>query len=137
MSEASEVGKGAAVRGNTDHGDARRIRICIVDDHPAVLVGLRSMLSCNDEFDVVGTFSSGAALLHAAKELLPDVLLLDLRMPGLGGPQCLAPVATGGQRHVCCSSPASRWTRRSFMHWMRVRTGLCGRVPRRRRLIMR
>ncbi len=68
------------------------IRICIVDDHPAVLVGLRSMLSSNDQFVVVGTFSNASALLAAQADLSPDVVLLDLRMPGLHGPECIAPV---------------------------------------------
>ena len=91
MSGNSEADRHA--QNATDGGvDVRRIRICIVDDHPAVLVGLRSMLSSNDQFMVVGTFSSGAALLTAHDDLLPDVLLLDLRMPGLRGLECIAPV---------------------------------------------
>ena len=86
-----EAGRQRPVRSGTDV-EAERIRICIVDDHPAVLVGLCSMLSCNDQFQVVGTFSSGTALLDAPDDLLPDVLLLDLRMPGLRGVQCIAPI---------------------------------------------
>ena len=69
-----------------------QIRICIVDDHPAVLVGLRSMLSSDDHFLVVGTFSNASALLDAPADLSPMVVLLDLRMPGLRGSQCIEPI---------------------------------------------
>ena len=61
------------------------IRILIVDDHPVVRDGLRGMLASDPDFDVVGDASDGADALSMAEALGPDVILMDLRMPGLGG----------------------------------------------------
>jgi DNA-binding NarL/FixJ family response regulator len=61
------------------------IRILIVDDHPVVRDGLRGMLSRDPDFEVVGEAEDGRAALTAAETLEPDVILMDLRMPGMGG----------------------------------------------------
>ena len=66
-----------------------RIAITIADDHPAVLLGLQSIVSANEHLHVVATFASGEALLNASAGLLPGVLLLDLRMPGKTGVECI------------------------------------------------
>lgn len=62
-----------------------QIRIFIVDDHPVVRAGLTSMLGTRQEIDVVATASSGDAALEALETTAADVMLLDLRMPGLSG----------------------------------------------------
>ena len=61
------------------------IRLLIVDDHPVVRDGLRGMLASDPDFDVVGEASDGAEALSLAEQLRPDVILMDLRMPGVGG----------------------------------------------------
>jgi len=61
------------------------IRLLIVDDHPVVRDGLRGMLSSDPDFEVVGEASDGAEALAMAEARRPDVILMDLRMPGLGG----------------------------------------------------
>ena len=61
------------------------IRILIVDDHPVVQAGLTSMLNTNDGIEVVGSASSGLEALRMLAERNPDILLLDLRMPGMNG----------------------------------------------------
>ncbi|MFL5718614.1 MAG: response regulator [Chloroflexota bacterium] len=61
------------------------IRVLIVDDHPVVRDGLRGMLSSDSDFEVVGEASDGAEALTIAEAQRPDVILMDLRMPGLGG----------------------------------------------------
>ncbi len=61
------------------------IRILIVDDHPVVQAGLTSMLNTNDGIEVVGSASSGLEALRMVEERKPDILLLDLRMPGMNG----------------------------------------------------
>jgi DNA-binding NarL/FixJ family response regulator len=61
------------------------IRILIADDHPAFRQGLRAMLGSNDRFDVIGEAADGEQALRRAVELRPDVVLMDLRMPGLNG----------------------------------------------------
>ena len=70
--------------------EPKQIRVVIVDDHPAILMGLRSMLSEEDSIQVVATFESGEALEHAGADLRPEVVLLDLRMPGTRGVDCIA-----------------------------------------------
>ncbi len=61
------------------------IRIFIVDDHPVVLAGLTSMLSTQPDFEVIGSASSGEEALQMLRSCSPDILLLDLRMPGMNG----------------------------------------------------
>ncbi|MCA0904920.1 MULTISPECIES: response regulator transcription factor [Ruegeria] len=64
---------------------AESIRVLIVDDHPMVAEGIQSILESYDEIQVVGTLGSGQAAVDQAVDLAPDVILMDLNMPGLGG----------------------------------------------------
>ncbi|MFF1381079.1 response regulator [Streptomyces sp. NPDC058308] len=61
------------------------IRIVIADDHPVVREGLRAMLSAEADLDVVAEASSGPHAEALAAELRPDIVLMDLRMPGGAG----------------------------------------------------
>ena len=61
------------------------IRILLADDHPVVRDGLRGMLAGEDGFQVVGEAGSGAEAVALAATLRPDVVLMDLRMPGTDG----------------------------------------------------
>ena len=61
------------------------IRILIVDDHPVVRAGLSSMLATQPGIEVVGSASSGEEALAMVRRDMPDLLLLDLRMPGMSG----------------------------------------------------
>lgn len=61
------------------------IRLLIVDDHPVVRDGIRGMLSGDPGLAVVGEASDGAEALRVVDSLQPDVILMDLRMPGVGG----------------------------------------------------
>ena len=63
------------------------IRILLVDDHPVVRHGLRGMLDAEADLTVVGEASSGTAGVAAVRELLPDIVLMDLRMPDGDGVQ--------------------------------------------------
>ncbi len=64
---------------------AEGIRVVIVDDHPVVRQGLRSFLSTREGIDVVGEAGDGEAALVEVERLRPDVVLMDLVMPGGGG----------------------------------------------------
>jgi len=64
---------------------ADRIRVLVVDDHQVVRQGLRSFLDLQDDIEVVGEAADGDSGVAAAEELHPDVVLLDLRMPGSDG----------------------------------------------------
>lgn len=61
------------------------IRILVADDHPVVRDGLVAMLHSEPDFDVVGEAESGPEAVRLVQRLTPDVLLLDLEMPGLDG----------------------------------------------------
>ncbi|POX47284.1 response regulator transcription factor [Streptomyces sp. Ru72] len=60
------------------------IRIVLADDHPVVREGLRAMLSAEPDLEVVADASSGPQAEALAAELRPDIVLMDLRMPGEG-----------------------------------------------------
>ena len=61
------------------------LRIAIVDDHPMVAEGIQSILESYDDIEVVGTLNGGRAVIDALEALNPDVILMDLNMPDLGG----------------------------------------------------
>jgi two-component system NarL family response regulator len=61
------------------------IRVLVIDDHPVVRAGLTSMLGTQSELQVIGAASSGEEALDIIQRDRPDVVLLDLRMPGING----------------------------------------------------
>ena len=61
------------------------IRILIADDHPVFRFGLRALLEAQSDIVVVGEAESGAAAVQMAQSLRPDVVLMDINMPGLNG----------------------------------------------------
>lgn len=64
-----------------------KIRILIADDHSIVREGVRMILAGQDDFEVVGEASSGREALERARELQPDVVVMDISMPDLTGIQ--------------------------------------------------
>ncbi|AKG42114.1 response regulator transcription factor [Streptomyces sp. JH002] len=65
--------------------EQRPITLLIVDDHPVVRDGLRGMFATAPEFEVLGEAADGPTGVELARRLTPDVVLMDLRMPGGGG----------------------------------------------------
>lgn len=61
------------------------MRVYIVDDHPVTRDGLRSALSTSPDVEVVGEASSGEEAIDQVAEIAPDVVFMDVRMPGMGG----------------------------------------------------
>ena len=68
------------------------IRVLVVDDHDLFRTGLASLLSATDGIQVVGQASGGRMGVRLALELLPDVVLMDVRMPDLSGPEATAQI---------------------------------------------
>jgi DNA-binding NarL/FixJ family response regulator len=72
------------------------IRLLIVDDHPVVRDGLSGMFAADPGFEVLGQAEDGAAAIRQAVALRPDVILMDLRMPGLDGVTAITELARLG-----------------------------------------
>ena len=66
-----------------------RLKLLIVDDHELMLEGIRLALADSPDIEVVGSASSGSQVLPLVRQTSPDVVLLDLRMPGMDGLRCL------------------------------------------------
>src|SRR5437762_2750703 len=66
-------------------GDTKRLRVLIVDDHALFRRGLQMVLDGEPDIEVVGEAADGHQALDRAKELLPDVVLMDVRMPRRSG----------------------------------------------------
>jgi|SRR5947209_8880213 len=65
------------------------MKVLIADDHPLMLQGIRRALEASDDIDVVGEARSGEELLALVERRSPDLVLLDLHMPGLQGLECV------------------------------------------------
>jgi two-component system, NarL family, response regulator NreC len=76
------------------------VRVLLADDHPIVLHGLRRLLESKPDFLVVGETGDGLEVLPLAERTNPDVLIVDLMMPGLNGLEVI--------RQVCQRLPGSR-----------------------------
>ena len=61
------------------------IRLLIADDHPVFRYGLRTLLRAESECEVVGEATTGQEAIDQAAALQPDVILMDITMPGLNG----------------------------------------------------
>ncbi|MFO0708407.1 MAG: response regulator transcription factor [Sandaracinus sp.] len=77
-----------------------RVRVLLVEDHTIVREGLKAMLALESDLEVVGEASDGNAAVKLAKELTPDVVVMDLSLPGLNGVD-----ATGA---IVAACPATR-----------------------------
>ncbi|MFH9292707.1 response regulator [Streptomyces sp. NPDC017520] len=77
---------------------ARTISLVVVDDHPVVRDGLRGMFAAAPGFEVLGEAANGVDALAVVAGLDPDVVLMDLRMPGGGGVAAIAELTRRGAR---------------------------------------
>jgi len=88
-----------------------KIKVLLVDDHALFRVGMRRLLSFYDDFEVIGEAGDGEEAIHTAAEAVPDVILMDIDMPGGGGvsattsirtqcPNCRILLLTGHRRYV-------------------------------------
>lgn len=75
--------------GTVPRGPGGPIRVLLVDDHQVVRRGLRTFLEVQDDIEVVGEASDGAEGVARAEELAPDVVLMDVKMPGMDGIEAL------------------------------------------------
>jgi two-component system NarL family response regulator len=71
-------------------GPTKTIKVLIVDDHPVVRLGLRTMLESEEKISVTGMAGSAREAMAEVQKLQPDVVLMDLRMPEMEGPEAIA-----------------------------------------------
>ena len=84
------------------------IRILLADDHSIMRVGLASLLSREKDMIVVGEAETGEEAVAKARELKPDVVVMDLMMPGLSGAEATRQITnTGGTRSVASDTVVS------------------------------
>jgi DNA-binding NarL/FixJ family response regulator len=76
------------------------VRVLIVDDHPVVREGLRAVLASEPDITVVAECGSGEDAVLAAADLAPDVVLMDLRLPGLDGVTATRRIMAEGRSSV-------------------------------------
>lgn len=74
----------------------RTVRIVLADDHPIFRDGVKRLLDAEPGFHVVGEASDGGEAIRITRQLRPDVLLLDLTMPGVPGLEALKALAASG-----------------------------------------
>jgi DNA-binding NarL/FixJ family response regulator len=80
------------------------ISVLIVDDHPVVRQGLRALLEVQDDMTVAGEAGDGPAAISLAESLRPDIVLLDLKLPGMDGVAVLRPLRAAGLRVLVLTS---------------------------------
>ncbi len=76
------------------------IRVLLVDDHPVVRSGLAGLLGGEADIEVVGEADDGAQGVALAADLRPDLVLMDLRMPGMDGASATAAITSAGTARV-------------------------------------
>jgi DNA-binding NarL/FixJ family response regulator len=75
---------------------SEKIRILVADDHPMLREGLVAVLDTQQDFEIVGEAADGSEVVRLAERLNPDVLLLDLEMPGVDGVAALEKLRSAG-----------------------------------------
>ncbi|SFF83356.1 DNA-binding response regulator, NarL/FixJ family, contains REC and HTH domains [Actinoplanes philippinensis] len=76
------------------------IRVLVADDHAAIRAGMRLMLEQADDIEVVGEAADGAVAVRQTAALRPDVVLMDIRMPGTDGIRATREITTSGLADV-------------------------------------
>jgi DNA-binding NarL/FixJ family response regulator len=107
--------------------DSDKIRVLIVDDHPLFRDGMHGLLDSVSETDVVGEATSGEEAITLAESLQPDVILMDIKMPGMNGLQAM--------REILNTSPHIRILIVSMLEdddsiFAAMRAGARGYVPK-------
>ena len=110
-------------------------RVLIVDDQALARVGLRKILEGETDTEVVGEAIDGQLALVAARRLRPDVVLMDIRMPGLDGIESTRRIVRRPARHARSGAypPPSGLTSTSSRPSAPARAASCWKTPRRRR----
>lgn len=80
--------------------DAAIVRVLVVDDEPLIRSGFRFVLGVQTTIEVIGEAADGAAAVEFVRAHRPDVVLMDVRMPGVGGPEATAAIVAQSDSRV-------------------------------------
>ncbi len=105
-----------------------KIKILVVDDHAVLRDGLRAMLGVYEEIEIVGEASEGKEAIKKALEFAPDVILMDLVMPGMAGLEAT--------RHILKKMPKTKvlfLTQYETKEYLlsAIKAGAAGYIPKR------
>ena len=106
------------------------ITVLLVDDHPVVRRGLRALLEVQDGIVVAGEAGDGPAAVSLAASLRPDIVLLDLRLPGIDGSALIEPLRAAGPRVLVLTSATEPSVAARAAAGGRGRRALQGHRPR-------
>src|ERR1700686_725382 len=84
-------------------------RLLIVDDHEIVRMGVRILFAKNDSFEVCGEAQNGMEAIRMVSNLSPDVVILDLSMPGMNGFETASKIRLFGRRLESYYTPSTRY----------------------------
>jgi two-component system NarL family response regulator len=72
-----------------ESGSRKKVRVLVVDDHPPMRMGLVALIKSQAGMDVIAEASDGEEAIEVYEDVRPDVVLMDLRMPGMGGVEAI------------------------------------------------
>ena len=107
------------------------ISVLLVDDHPVVIEGLRKVLATAGDLMVTGEAHDASGAIEKTRALHPDVVLLDLRMPGASGCRRRDGCVTSMTALPSSSSPRTATRRMCDRRWKRAPMVICSRAHRR------
>jgi DNA-binding NarL/FixJ family response regulator len=94
---------------------SKPVRILLADDHEMIRAALRALLDAEDGLEVVAETGDGLAAVQLVKEYAPDVVVMDLRMPGVDGIEATRQAVAAGVRVVVASAHADARTIRGAL----------------------
>jgi DNA-binding NarL/FixJ family response regulator len=95
----------------------RQLRLLFVEDHPLIVQAVKLALGKSADFEVVATTSSGREVVALAEQLEPDLILLDLGLPGLDGVEVLRALRRAGNEIPRSSGPRPRTATSAHVMW--------------------
>lgn len=105
-----------------------KIRLLLVDDHEIVRAGLRMLLQAEEDMEVVGEASGGAEAVRLVAELLPDVVVMDISMPGISGIEATRQIK---KAHPQVALLALTMYEDEAYFFQMLAAGACGYIPKR------